>query len=310
MIDQNDNQAQVATTREAVSRLIQERGYSQGKIAKETGISAAALSHFRKGTYTGDNQAVAAKLLTWIDSVAARDSMATAMQAHGFVDTTQAVAALSCFTLAQAAPDIVVVVGHPGLGKTTFPEQYRRTHPNIWICTMSPDTEGLVPMFEEIAIELGIKPEGGAAKVRRSIIDRVRGTGGLVIVDESHHLKPKSLDAARRIADSAGIGMAFVGQPELLAKIKQLPQVNSRIGKIKELPKPSRADVAAMAKALGVVGKDEVEFLYGIAQLPGGYRNVVKCVQAAALNGVGDRAGVTRILLAKAWAARELEGRQ
>ena len=46
--------------RDKLAKWMQAKGQSQAKVAKSLGISAATLSMFLKGTYTGDNEQIAA----------------------------------------------------------------------------------------------------------------------------------------------------------------------------------------------------------------------------------------------------------
>lgn len=300
----------VDAIRDGVNRTIQLRDLKQAAVARESGVSTAALSRFLAGRYEGDNEAVATKLFAWMDGVSKKDSVpAPLMRGHAFVSTSASNKIVTGLDLAQFTRDLVMVYGEPGVGKTVTLENYQQTGSNVWLATMSPDTSGKVPMLEELGLALGLTLTGGAASMRRQIVARVRNTNGLIVVDEAQHLDGKALDELRCIHDKAKIGMVLCGNPLVKARVEMLDQVNSRVGKKVKLGRPSRPDVAVLAAQFEVTGRDEVGFLHTISQLPGGLRCVVKTVRLALLSAAGEGSGLTSRHIASAWSELALEDR-
>ena len=66
------------------------------------------------------------------------------------------------------------------------------------------------------------------------IIDKLKSSGRLIIIDEAEHLPYKSLELLRRIYDKAQVGILLVGMPKLLMNLKgekkQYAQLYSRVG--------------------------------------------------------------------------------
>lgn len=303
----------VGAIREAVGQLIQLRGLKQVAVARESGISSAALSRFLTGQYEGDNVAVATKLFAWKENVARRDGVPGAlMRGHGFVATSAAGRIAAGLGHAQATADLVVVIGAPGVGKTVTLENFRQTGSSVWLATMSPDTSGKVPMLEELGFAMGLNLTGGAAKMRREIAARVRNTGGLIVIDEAQHLDARAIETLRGIHDATRTGMVLCGNPKLLVNVSQLSQVYSRVGRKVTLGKPSRADVVAVLKQFDIAGRDECEFLHTLSQHPGGLRCVIKAVRLAILAAGGEDtpAAVGMEHLAAAWSELALEDEQ
>lgn len=300
----------VMEARAAVVGFIQARGLAQSVVAREIGISGAAVSQFLASKYQGDNEAMAGKLLAWMETTSRRDSMpAIFAKEHGFVRTAAAGKILAALSAAQALSDMVMVYGEPGVGKTAALEHYRRTGSSVWLSVMSPDTAGKVPMLEELGFAMGLALSGGAASMRRAIVARARNTNGLIIVDEAQHLDGKALDEIRSVYDRAVCGLVLCGNPLLKEKVAMLPQVNSRVGRKTRLGRPTREDVARLAAQYSVEEREKVEFLSTIAQHPGGLRCVVKVLRLAAIAAEGDEAAVAVKHLAAAWAELALEDR-
>lgn len=53
------------------------------------------------------------------------------------------------------------------------------------------------------------------------IVDKLKSSGRLIIIDEAEHLPYKSLELVRRIYDKANVGILLVGMP---ATIKLLTE--------------------------------------------------------------------------------------
>ncbi len=81
----------------------------------EIGISGATLSHWLKGAYASDNEAVAAKVGRWLDARAERNRLEAALPAvpEG-AETPTARRVLGALWYAQLAGDIAVVYGGAG----------------------------------------------------------------------------------------------------------------------------------------------------------------------------------------------------
>lgn len=300
----------VDAIRDEVNQIIHLRDLKQAAVARESGISSAALSRFLAGRYDGDNEAVAAKLLAWKEALSRKDNVpAPLMRSHGFVGTSASGQIVAGLDLAQLTGDLVMVYGEPGVGKTVTLENYQQTGSNVWLATMSPDTSGKVPMLEELGLALGLTLTGGAASMRRQIVARVRNTSGLIIVDEAQHLDGKALDELRCIHDKTKIGMVLCGNPLLKTRVEMLSQVNSRVGKKVKLGRASKPDVALLAAQFEVAGRDEVEFLHTISQLPGGLRCVVKTIRLALLTALGGGGPLDMTHLAASWSELALEER-
>jgi DNA transposition AAA+ family ATPase len=66
------------------------------------------------------------------------------------------------------------------------------------------------------------------------IIDKLKSSGRLNIIDEAEPLPYKSLELLRRIYDKAQVGILLVGMPRLIMNLKgekrQYAQLYSRVG--------------------------------------------------------------------------------
>ena len=296
-------QEDCTTVAERVRAAIAVRSLSQNTAAREIGISASALSRFLSGTYGADDRAVATKAAAWLDLIDQRDKLPAGMiAALRFVQTPTSDQIIGALGYAQLIGDLVLVSGVPGVGKTTAMKHYRDARTNVWLATMSPDTKTPVPMLCEIGIALGLRSlGGGAAKMRRDICERIRDTGGLLILDEAQHLGAEALETARRIFDSTGVGLVYAGDDKLWEKVSAFPQLSSRIGKRVTIAATSSADITALTAALGIDGTEERKFLGQIARTHSGLRSIAKTQRLGRLYADGEGKPLTIEHLRTAW---------
>jgi hypothetical protein len=211
---------------------------------------------------------------------------------------------------AQMAGDMAVIYGGAGLGKTTAAREYARRYPSVWLATMHPACSGVAMALEEVAMALGVRDlPTGAAKTLRLIIQRVAGSGGLIIVDEAQHLSAQALDALRTVHDATGVGMALMGNEMVFARLTggnrapYLDRLYSRIGKRVRLVEPMERDVRALADAFGITG-GALDMLERVARKAGALRTVVKVARLAAM--MAGEAQVEGRHVAAAW--QDLQG--
>jgi DNA transposition AAA+ family ATPase len=268
-----------------------DRRLSQARIAKEAGISSTAISQWLSGTYGGDNAAVEAKILRWIDTTHAQRAVQERLpSAPDYVETPTAERVIGALRYAQVAGDIAVVYGGAGLGKTTGIRQYSKSAPNVWVATMTPASASVVTALEEIADAVGAgNVGGGAARLHKAICKRVVDTNGLLVVDEAQHLSVQALDQIRGIHDATGIGIALVGNEQVYARMTGgnraafLDRLFSRIGKKVRLVRSTQADIQAVLRAWAIDDSACATQLMEIASKPGGLRGLTKVLRLGSM---------------------------
>lgn len=305
--DSRDLRAEVAALQAA------DRTLTQAEISRQSGVHSTAISQWLNGRYPGDNDKLEAELARWIDAYHARRLESRALPAvPEFVATPSSERILAALGYAQLAGDIAVIYGAAGLGKTITLRQYQRSSPNVWIATMTPCTASAVPALEEIADSLGIEVSGGGARLQRAIIKRLRGTMGLLVIDEAQHLSVAALDAMRALHDATGIGLTLVGNEAVYARMTggnraaYLDRLFSRIGKRVRLTRPTKGDIDAMIDAWQVDVKDCRSTLHDIAARPGGLRGLTKVLRLASMIAAGHGRAVCCDDIRSAW--RDLGG--
>jgi DNA transposition AAA+ family ATPase len=278
--------------REQIRSMLQtNKRLSQTGIAKEAGISPTTLNQWLSGKYLGDNEGIDAKMRLWLEADKARRAAGDQMPSvPDFVTTPTAARILGTLAYAQMAGDITVIYGGAGLGKTTACEYYGTSSPNVWIVTMDPSTSGVVTCLQEICEALSLDTSGGARAMMKRILKRVKGTNGLLLIDEAQHLSVAALDQIRSIHDATGVGIALVGNDGVFARMAggrnalQLDRLYSRVGKRIRLTKSTAEDVLAIVQAWGIVDATCHSYLIKVASGPGALRVLNKTLRLAAMN--------------------------
>lgn len=165
---------------------------------------------------------------------------------------------------------MAAIIGASGVGKTTAAEQFRATRSNVWMLTATPKRRSAFQILQEAALALGTRTIGTGGELERAIMARLRGTRGLLIVDEAQRLDREALETLRGFYDLAGIGVAVLGDPGLAPAMAQLDQFARRLARRRSFERPTEADVAAFTLAYGITDNRMIAFLSGGPAAAGG----------------------------------------
>ncbi len=277
-----------------VRALVESRSVISSQIAKEISVSPATLSQIINNKYQADPSKIVEKLEKWLRL---RDSRKTTpSQNPGFVMTTTAQQITNDLTYAQVTESIVVIYGASGVGKSETLRHYQKQNNNVWMMTASPSRSSLTECLYEIAMELGMdqapRRKGPLARVIRQ---RLKGTEGLIIIDEADHLDYPTLEELRILQEETGVGMVLVGNNKVYTQLtggrrnEDFARLFSRIAKKRGIHKTKQADVRAIAHAWNVLGETENSLMFQISERPGGLRLLSKTLKLAAMYAKGGQ---------------------
>ncbi|STO54773.1 DNA transposition protein [Canicola haemoglobinophilus] len=185
---------------EQVRQHIAETGATQTRIAKEAGLSAGALSAYLSESYKGNIEEVEAKLTAYFERLAQK--LREFIEAPSFIETKTATQIFSTLRFAQNANVLAIIHGASGVGKTQAAREYRRRYNNVWVVTASPSRSSLSEILYEIALEVGISDAPRRkGTLSRLIARKIKGTEGLLIVDEADHLPYEALEELRLLQE-------------------------------------------------------------------------------------------------------------
>ena len=253
---------------------LEQSGLSPARAADQIGRHASSITRWLNGTYTGDNEAVAADVERWLETRA--DAAKHSLDGAGLdrhAETTASRQITSALAYAHAAGDIVAIIGKPGRGKTWASEHYCAGRTNAFYLSVSSAVFSLPGLLSSVGEAIGAgRHHRSALEAERTIIDRLHDRQALIVVDEAHHLRDKLLDELRIIRDRAGCGLALVADETIRMALARCQQVDGRIGLKIDLATQPTADVEDIAA--GILGrqptKAELETLNAVGSGPGG----------------------------------------
>ncbi|AAN55683.1 AAA family ATPase [Shewanella oneidensis MR-1] len=291
-----------------INTLIEAGRVVAAHLAQEISVAPSTLSQVLNGQYKANTTQVVKKLDNWLRMREQRE--ANPNLDPGFVLTPTANLVMDNLSYAQITQAIVVIIGASGVGKSRALEEYQRSNNNVWKVIASPSRSSLTELLYEIAMELGMaqapRTKGPLARVIRQ---RLKGSEGLIIVDEADHLDYPTLEELRILQEETGIGMALVGNNKVYTQLtggrrnEDYARLFSRIAKKLSINKTKQADVRAIAKAWNLQHDAEISLMIQISEKPGGLRLLSKTLKLAAMFAKG--AAITEALLRTAF--NELE---
>jgi DNA transposition AAA+ family ATPase len=283
-----------ADLRARVRQLMEIEGKNQKALSDESGIAYGTFTGWLAGTYQGNNDAVAGKVVLWLESREEKKRAKVQIPAPPeFVETPSAADFIDVMRFAQVMPDIAVIGGGAGIGKTTAARRYAAKNPNVVLVTVHPSASSVYTMLGAIAEEIGLQ-ERVQTRLFRAIGRKLQGGQALIILDEAQHLDTKALEQLRAFHDIFGLGIALVGNETVYARLEggkrdaQFAQLFSRVGFRITRAKPRAQDICALLKAWEVTDKDELKFCKAIAGKPGALRVLTKTLQVASVQAAGS----------------------
>ncbi|EAO1206264.1 hypothetical protein EX075_13950 [Salmonella enterica] len=278
--------------RGAIRALTGNNEISGAELARETGLSAAAISQFLNSKYKGDNDAVALKLNTWLESRNAAQAVMPTIPSY--IETPTAAKITAALTYAQLTHTIALVYGNPGIGKSEATKRYAANGNNVWRITASKSRTNELETMYELALEMGISDapyQRGA--LSRLLRRRLTDSNALIIIDEADWLNYDAIEELRILQEECNIGLALSGNHKVYDRLTggtrsvDFARLFSRVGKKVVLNNILKGDVDAFCDAWNISGKDERNLLNAIAKRPGALRSLSHILPLASIYAQG-----------------------
>lgn len=214
-----------------LTTMMNNKGWSQAQAARGIGVSTAVINQFLQNKYNGDVNAVEEKVRQFISREQERDKSRRIKPVY--VDTLMARKGRDVIRMAHMDSDINVIYGDAGMGKTMIIRQYAKENLNAVLIEADPGYTARV-VLEELCNKLGLSKRGNMHELSESIIQNLRDSGRIILVDEAENLPYRALETLRRIHDKSGVGIVLAGMPRLILNLKgkrgEYKQLYSRVG--------------------------------------------------------------------------------
>lgn len=272
-------------TVEMLKAHIAETGITQKQLARKLDVSDTVLSLFLADSYTGDNKKIVEKAKQYLHIGAVRKALTPNPDYCESLLNTQRIT--ECLQMAHASNEILLLYGPAGCGKTTALKHYAEKNNGVTYIEADATTGTPRAILLTLLESIGGQPIGSTTQVMKSILNTLRGTNRLIIIDEAQHLTERSFDTIRAINDKIGIGLVYSGNPSILKQMygrkeQEFDQLYSRIGLHCELAnKYSLDDIRNIFSGLDV-SEECIKYLKKAAQKKGGLRLMIKQYKNAA----------------------------
>jgi len=218
--------------RNIVKDHIQQYTLTYRAIGAQIGAADSTVSEVLNDKYKGDTDAILRKLNAWVDDDEKRRKR---IKPLGFYETSvfraardaAAIAKKNARTQGQTSVNdeqarIVLAVGPSGCGKSVAAKALHAYDPNslyVRIRQRAGTDTGLAKMIAESANWRG-RP--GNATTIEFVVEKLRNSARLLIVDEAHRLSPSGYELLRDLADECGIPILLLGTDKIRRRVDSL----------------------------------------------------------------------------------------
>lgn len=291
-------QADYQNAIDSLREYITKSGKTQTAVGTELGVSGGAVSSFLSGKYKTPHTLIP-KVMALISMNAKK---AVAPKAPDFAETSISRTVYNTIAYAHLRGVISVVYGDAGVGKTSTVREYVKNDSLALLVTISPTYSSITGVNELIAAQLGVR-ERVSRRLTAEIVERLKDSGRVLIVDEAQHLTVRALNHLRCMSDESGVGIALVGNEEVYSKLRgsgraDFAQLFSRVGMRKQV---QTRDIR-MEDIRSIFGKYELDdgilkLLGGVANTPYGLRGAVNVyINTAAVYGEVTEKGMVKVM--------------
>lgn len=250
----------VKQVRDRLIELYNEKVISDRIVAQSTGYSKTTVNQFKNDKYPTEESLpdIASKINSFIENFEASSDGNISKGHLKFAMTAGAEKIFKTASFALSENKISVVTGIPGCGKTHAVKEFQRRKPNTILIEVNP----LVTrrsIIADICSSLKIPTYHyrstrhvpiSSDELFKSIVNSLKNSNRLLMVDEGEHLTVSCLEVIRRIQDFTEIGMLLCGTDKLLDRLKgprhELQQLFSRVGYQEVIHKLELSDIKAI----------------------------------------------------------------
>jgi DNA transposition AAA+ family ATPase len=273
---------------EAFDRFILSTGMSVPRVAEAIGVDQARFVMLVSRDWPTDWQSIAGKLDRWLTEQLDRSERESKMP----MMTPIVESVLGVVDFVKEDGGIAVIQGDAGIGKTEAIRAIGLRHPQSTHIQIVEARTSMRSVLEDIGARYRMGYwSRSTADVYRQVVDRMRGSTDLLVVDEIHRLrgKPQALHCLSDILKETGIPQVWLGTGDVLKYLDRKNRDNDPWSQIRSRI-TNRLDLNQVRDAAGVIEADQVRELakakFGLTIDDGGVRELVKIARLDDEGGV------------------------
>lgn len=200
-------------------------------LSAASGVNRTTLYMLVEGHYKGRVDAFLKQVLDTIRHIDERRSV----KETPFIASSVTRLVFAACTRARQYKSFAVVAAEVGTGKTRALMEYQKENANTVMIQADPRMSSRALMDELMAaLQLSAARKYAAVEMKfRIVVDALKGTETLLILDEAETVNENTLHYIRRIRDKAEVGVVLAGTPRLHTLISprggQFDQIRSRV---------------------------------------------------------------------------------
>ena len=260
-------------------------GNSVNLIAQKIDRSATAVSQYLNFQYPGNIPAMESDLTNLLRR---EEDLRFVDKPESFCQTSQVRQIWEILQHCKDAEKMGGIVGGAGVGKTVTALEFKRRHPDTILVTADITRRSLSALLSMIAFKnSGIGYGSRNADMLGRIVEDLRWTRQLIIIDEAHLLVWEAFEAIRTIYDQAQSGIVVLAMPRLYAEMKRnrsflWDQILSRIAVKVSVGSVQKEDVQMLSDSIFPnLPKNCINFLYEISLGGGRFRIMCELLRRA-----------------------------
>lgn len=198
--------------------FMKETSTKQKQIADESGLSAAVISQFISGTYTGDSEKIADTLNKYLRLAKERLNLIDYCHFYKELENTKIV--LGAAAYAHRHCEMALIRGDSGTGKTTALKYYAENNAGVIFVTVNNTVKTGKAILFEIALAMGKSCIGcNVRQTMEMLLKMLTDTKRLIIIDEADRLSLTALQSVRDLNDIAHVGIVLAGNNKLYTQM-------------------------------------------------------------------------------------------
>lgn len=262
-------------------------GKSVNLIAGMINRSSAALSQYINKKYPGDIPGLEKDIASLLRR---EEDLEFVTGPEAFCKTSASTLIWEVLQYCDTKQKMGAALAPSGTGKTETCKEYKRQNRATVFITADVTTKSPSNILRRLIEHVGgIGSRHSISEYLTGLIDKLRGTKRLVIVDDAHFLSWEAFELVRKLHDCAGVGVVYVGQERLYEQMKGtdgksylFDQIYSRIAikrdRFQIMKKDARSIAESRCKGLD---KECLDFLFHRARGKGRYRYMTNLIDVA-----------------------------
>ena len=211
------NSEQLDFVRRRVQMHCDENQLTFEHIDKKINCQQRAVRKFIDGVYEHDNSDLARRLDRWLIST---ETDASCLP-RTFVSTSVALRMLGVLGAVNKRRAMGSIVGPSGVSKSTVLKAAQAgLIPGSIHVELNCTDASMTSLLRRLSADLGGPKNSATQHTMRWIIESLRGTDRMLMLDEAHYLKRPAMNALRDIHKATGCPIVLVGTQDLLQTIE------------------------------------------------------------------------------------------